>query len=259
MTREERRQARIERYRKLAANATAQSEELFRKSSRMAEVIPFGQPILVGHYSEKSDRNYRNRIRNTMDKSAEAAQKALYYEQKAKAAESNDAIYLEDEDSVRKLEEKLKKHIRLQEQMKAANKIVKSKKLSDQEKIEELMGLGLSNESAVGLISPNRFQGPGFAPYQLSNNNAIIRNTKRRLEQAVKLKNTESEEYMIADVKVVTNTEDNRLQLFFPDKPDEEMRKKLKQNGFRWSPSNGCWQSYLTRIQADRARRIING
>ena len=43
-----------------------------------------------------------------MDKSAEAAQKALYYEQKAKAAESNDAIYLEDEDSVRKLEEKLK-------------------------------------------------------------------------------------------------------------------------------------------------------
>lgn len=147
MTREERRQARIERYRKLAANATAQSEELFRKSSRMADAIPFGQPILVGHYSEKSDRNYRNRIRNT----------------------------------------------------------------------------------------------------------------KRRLEQAVKLKNTESEEYMIADVKVVTNTEDNRLQLFFPDKPDEEMRKKLKQNGFRWSPSNGCWQSYLTRIQVDRARRIING
>lgn len=39
MTREERRQARIERYRKLAENATAQSEELFRKSSRMAEVI----------------------------------------------------------------------------------------------------------------------------------------------------------------------------------------------------------------------------
>ena len=36
-----------------------------------------------------------------MDKSAEAAQKALYYEQKAKAAESNDAIYLEDEDLVK--------------------------------------------------------------------------------------------------------------------------------------------------------------
>ena len=258
MTREERKQARIERYHYLAENASKESNDLLNKSSRMAEAIPFGQPILIGHHSEQRDRNYRNKIWNTIGKSVKAAERAEYYEQKAKAAENNNAIYLEDEDCIEKLEEKLRNHIHLQEQMKAANKIVKSKKISDSDKIEKLKDIGLSEGSAIKLINPDQIHGPGFAPYQLSNNNAIIRNTKQRLEQAVKLKNTESKEYMIANARVVTNTEENRLQLFFPDKPDEETRTKLKKNGFRWSPLNGCWQSYLTRLQAYRAKCLLN-
>lgn len=47
-------------------------------------------------------------------------------------------------------------------------------------------------------------------------------------------------------VKVVENVEENRLQVFFPGKPDEETRTKIKRAGFRWSPTNGCWQAYLT-------------
>lgn len=45
MTREERKQARIERYHYLAENASKESNDLLNKSSRMAEAIPFGQPI----------------------------------------------------------------------------------------------------------------------------------------------------------------------------------------------------------------------
>ena len=41
------------------------------------------------------------------------------------------------------------------------------------------------------------------------------------------------------------NREDNRLQIFFEEKPDEKTRETLKENGFRWSPKAGAWQRQL--------------
>lgn len=258
MTREEKRLARIDRYRDLSANARKQSGELFQRSSRMGEAIPFGQPILVGHHSERWDRNYRNKIHNTMGKSVEADKKADYYERKAEAAENNNAIYLEDEDSIQKLEAKVEKLTMLQECMKTANKIIRDKKLAEIVKIDQLKELGFSEKSAIELITPRRGGSLGFETYQLSNNNACLRNAKQRLEKAIKLKTTESKESEINGVRIVENTEENRLQLFFPGKPDDDVRSKLKHNGFRWSPSNECWQSYLNRYQIDRAKSIID-
>ena len=42
------------------------------------------------------------------------------------------------------------------------------------------------------------------------------------------------------------NQDKNRLQLKFDGKPDENTRKVLKSNGFRWAPSEGAWQRQLT-------------
>jgi hypothetical protein len=36
-----------------------------QQARTMGDAIPFGQPILVGHHSERRDRNYRNRIEST--------------------------------------------------------------------------------------------------------------------------------------------------------------------------------------------------
>lgn len=257
MTREEKRQARIERLKNLAANARRESTELFVKSSKMADVIPFGQPILVGHHSERSDRRYRNKIHETMGKSVKADEKAEYYERKVKAAENNDSIYLDDENSVQKLEAKIERLTLLQENMKAGNKIVKNKKLSDLEKIDKLKKLGFSEKDAAYRITPNFYGGIGFPSSELSNNNAVIRNAKQRLEKAIKFKTTENREYEIGEVRIVENYEENRLQLFFSGKPDDDVRSQLKHNAFRWSPSNRCWQSYLNRSQIDRAKSVI--
>lgn len=41
------------------------------------------------------------------------------------------------------------------------------------------------------------------------------------------------------------NTEENRLQIFFDHKPEEDVRSELKANGFRWAPSAGAWQRQL--------------
>ena len=58
----QRRQDRLERLQAAAAKASAQSAATWQQASLMASIIPFGQPILVGHYSEKRDRNFRAKI-----------------------------------------------------------------------------------------------------------------------------------------------------------------------------------------------------
>ena len=45
--------------------------------------------------------------------------------------------------------------------------------------------------------------------------------------------------------RVEANTADNRLQIFFDEKPDKEIREELKGNGFRYSPSTEAWQRQL--------------
>ena len=48
------------------------------------------------------------------------------------------------------------------------------------------------------------------------------------------------------DIELVYNYDQDRLQIFFPSKPDYATIGKLKKNGWRWSPSNSCWQRQLT-------------
>ena len=115
MTREEKKQARVERYEQMAAKAKQESNSLYEQSKKMSDAIPFGQPILVGHHSERADQRYRGRMWDKMEKSVKADEKAAYYERKAAAAENNDNIYLEDEDAVKRLTEKIERLKKLQE------------------------------------------------------------------------------------------------------------------------------------------------
>lgn len=56
----------------------------------------------------------------------------------------------------------------------------------------------------------------------------------------------QEKEYMVGDVKVWHNVEQNRLQLIFDGKPEQAMIDRLKKSGFKWSPRNTAWQRQLT-------------
>lgn len=99
---EEKKQARIDRYRERADRARDQSTNLSGQAFSMLHAIPPGQPVMG-----KADRRYRDRIDQKMGKSIEASEKAAYYEQKAQAAENNTAISSDDPDALDKLQEKL--------------------------------------------------------------------------------------------------------------------------------------------------------
>ena len=93
-----------------------------------------------------------------------------------------------------------------------------------------------------------------FATWALSNNSAEIRRVKDRIKSLSQQKEIGFVGWEFDGGKVDANTEANRLQIFFEDKPDETTREALKSNGFRWSPKAGAWQRQLT----DNAIRVAD-
>lgn len=235
---EEKIEARKQRYEELSAKKEAESIALLNKAHKMASIIPFGQPILVGHHSEKSDRAYRNKIVNTDHKAYEASKTAEYYKDKASSVGTG-GISSDDPEAVLKLSAKLEKLQKLQDRMRLANKAIRK---NDKQALKDL---GFSEESISELYTPNFLGGLGFASFQLSNNNAEIHRLERRI------KNLQVNQTIAPIAEAHENytykEEDNRCQFVFDGKPSDAIRTLLKSFSFKWSPSRGSWVRQLTR------------
>ena len=59
-------------------------------------------------------------------------------------------------------------------------------------------------------------------------------------------------------VELRQNVEADRVQLVFPDKPDEATRRLLKSEGFRWSPRWGAWQRHLNNAGLAAADKVLH-
>lgn len=237
---EERKEKRIQRFTNRAAKAKQESQAAFQRSDDLVKHIPPGQPILVGHHSEKRHRRTLDKSHQAMGKGIELQNKAKYYENRAKAAEANTAIFSDDPNVVEKLADKIERLEKQQELMKQANKLIKKNDL------EGLKDLGFSDGVITQLFKPDFCGRIGFADYVLTNNSANIRRLKQRLEKEQAKANLETSQMEINGVKIVDNVKENRTQIFFDSKPKEEIRLQLKSCGFRWSPTNGCWQRHLS-------------
>lgn len=164
-------------------------------------------------------------------------------------------IKSDDEDAIEKLEEKLEKLKNIQESMKATNKAIRMK---DVKKGDDLLkDMGYTDEQIKELRAPDFCGRIGYPDYALQNNNANIHRIEDRLKclKATKEKGTLETENQF--FKVVENTENMRLQLFFEDKPEPEVREVLKSNGFRWAPSQEAWQRQLTNNARYSLKRVI--
>jgi hypothetical protein len=244
MNYEDKKDYKIERFKELAEKAEKESEQRYLSAKQIGSFIPFGQPILVGHHSEGRHRRDLNRIDTNMRKSIEADEKAKYYEDKARRLKNNSTIRQDDPEAVIKLKEKLAGMERNQELMKNCNKIIKNSKLSDVEKVEQMQAQGLTEQQAVKMLEPDFCGRIGFASFNLTNNNANMNTVKKRIIELTRKSEQQTTEKEINGVQIIDNVEENRIQAFFPGKPSEDVRSNLKHSGFRWSPSNGCWQSY---------------
>lgn len=161
-----------------------------------------------------------------------------------------------DPQALDKLRVKLAKLVATQERMKAANAAIR---LKNAEKGDaKLSEMGYTPEEIKSLREPDFCGRVGYPSYLLSNNNANIKRVRDRITTLEKKQAEPAPEGWEFDGgSVVANAEENRLQILFDEKPDEETRAMLKQNGFRWSPRNSAWQRQLTPNAESAARRLF--
>lgn len=251
---EEKQEARRERYEELAEKAQVESEAALARARRLADLIPLGQPILVGHYSEKRDRGFRARISRTYERGFEASEKAKHYAQKA-ASVGTGGIASEDPEAVAKLRNKLERLEAEQARMKAVNAAHK-KFLKNPESLDKC-DLSDSLKNLIRSYIPRYSWEPHpCAPYMLTNNGAEIRRVKARIEELGRKSEREHVEREIGSVRIVEDPEENRVKIYFAGKPSEDVRKRLKSYGFRWSPTAGAWQQHLSPLAVYRANEV---
>lgn len=151
-------------------------------------------------------------------------------------------ISADDPQAVQKLEAKLEKLQASQDTMKAVNAYYRKHKTLD----------GCPNLSAESIekmkaemSSQWHIEDKPYPSWALSNNNAEIRRVKGRIAELTRKQETAYAGWEFDGGTVEANKEDNRLQIFFEEKPDEKTRETLKESGFRWSPKAGAWQRQL--------------
>lgn len=235
----ENQERRKERFEELADKNDQRSNDYHERSRQAVEHIPFGQPILVGHHSEKRHRRDIERARSNADKAVEASRKSDYYEQRAKTV-GRSGIASDDPEALAKLKDKLSRLVDWQETMKKTNRefkkggwdAVTALNKNDLEKIKD------SFERMGHYTKP-------FESYSLTNNNARIRTTKQRIKELETLHNSEPLEFENDEFKMFI--EDGRIVIeFFEGKPSDECRSLVKKSAFRWSRYNSWWQRKVT-------------
>ena len=161
-------------------------------------------------------------------------------------------ISADDPAAVDKLKAKLRDLEARQDKMKAVNAYYRKHKTLDgcpqltQDEIEKL------NASMARDWRPELKPYPSF---HLTNNNAVIRQTKKRIDELSAKAETEYEGWRFDGGEVKMDREINRLQVFFDAKPDRESCSAMRHEGFRWAPSVGAWQRQLN----DNAIRAAKG
>ena len=231
--------ARQERYQELAVKAQTESGNTAEKAVRMLDCLWGGQPVLVGHHSEKKHRALLGRSDDAMRKASKLTEKAAYYEEKA-ASVGTGGISSDDPDAIAKLQADLTKREEKQVFMKKANTLIKKNDRAG------LVALGLTQEQADKMFIPDFCNRIGFASCELTNNNANIKRLKGRIEELEKLAARENKEEICKGFTYREDREENRIMFVFEGKPAENIRVILKRAAFKWSPTRGVWVRQIT-------------
>ncbi len=174
------------------------------------------------------------------------------------------AIRASNPDAPELLRKKIARKRENQEFMKACNAIIRKRKSDDVDAIAQALvdGTGCSHAVAFKILTPNYLGQRGFESFSLQNNSAEIRRLEMRLRSIESKRERGDQEASypteLGWVEVRQNVEADRVQLVFPAKPDEETRRLLKSEGFRWSPRWGAWQRHLNNAGLAAADKVLH-
>lgn len=252
------REAKRERLEMRAERLAREADASFGMARKIGDMIPLGQPVLVDHYSAKGHRRDIAKIDNAMRKGCDLQKAAQEAANRADSVGTG-GISSDDPEAIAQLREKLAKCEELQETVKRVNALVRKGVKAhgaDHDAVYAfLIANGISEKLAKGSSDP--VQGVrGIPGYVTTNNGAEMRRIKSRISKLESIAKLETKEITVGTVRIVQNIEANRMQLFFPGKPDAETIKDLKSSGFRWAPSERAWQRHISNGASYEGKRI---
>jgi hypothetical protein len=181
MTRRERMERRVERRLDWAESRDKKVTAADARFHAIADGIPWGQPILVGHHSEKHARHDIARIDSALHAAAESSAMAQHHREKADGIEHQleTSIYSDDPDAIEQLQAKLAGLETRRLRMKTINAEIRKG-----EGWTARLDQPLSDGEKADLKSAAQFNNRvGYPPYALSNLSGNIKRTRDRLTQ----------------------------------------------------------------------------
>lgn len=244
--------ARIERQRAKAAGLRLAAGDAQARARAIGAAIPPGQPVLVGHHSQRRHERDLARMDRAMRKSIELGAAATRLERRAARAEAHPVISSDDPEAVPKLRLKLEDLDRQREKMRAANAAIRA----GGDAQARLVALGFSKERAAKLLQPDALGNVGFPAYALRNAaSERTRLTARIQDLERRATSPQRPTEQVAGASLFE--QDNRVRVSFPCVPPAAVRKQLKAAGFRWSPKEGAWQRMSSSAAWAEAKRIL--
>lgn len=164
-------------------------------------------------------------------------------------------------DPVKAAPEKLAYETLLLERMKKANKVVRGKGTNEEEKVQQIITLGFSEFEARKCLTPDFMGNTGFPGWAITNCRNRIKTAQAAVSDLQTVKSSgvetlaEGDGWKIVIDPTAGKDQDGRIQVFFDDKPDEKLRRKLKSRPYslKWSPFYGAWQRQIT----ENAKRFM--
>ena len=166
-------------------------------------------------------------------------------------------ISSDDPNAIEKLKLKLEGLEADQEYMKIVNAYYRKHKT-----LEGYTGMSddTRRKLEAGMVCWNGKKFPPYQSWALSNNNANMKRIRERIAALEKRREVAPtlEGWEFDGGRVEMNADENRVQIFYDEKPDAELRAELKHQGFRWAPSQGAWQRQLN-ANGIRAAKAVTG
>ena len=116
---------------------------------------------------------------------------------------------------------------------------------------------GVDRETALKLNERvNEHQSTPYPGRFFKDNFAEINRLKSNIDRLENKPETMFKGWQFEGGEAVINLANNRLQLMFADKPNDDERAVLKKNGFKWAPTAKAWQRPLDFKSMAAAERI---
>ena len=260
--------------------------------NRKREVIDLGKKygvsdeVIVGYWNSFKDR-YVTKVMDYLTSNANVASTAVTgrgnfnyarNEKKMKSAEKKQQAMIDLYNrGLSKIESKFKKIYVAQsggelviakqflmkaendlENAKKVNKIIRSKKLTDQQKIDEILSNDLMTKPKLA---------EKIVREQLTLSYTSVKNKIQLLKEKIAKLNLKEQQgelsddertFEYEDVTIFFNTDADRIQLLFSSFPSDEVRKALKSSAFKWSRKNKAWQRQITDNTVSAINRIFD-